>query len=63
MSYSNQKIIEKKEVDITRSMIDHAANILAAKKNFDPPTPLSVGLHNSIEKEELLPYVFSSRFE
>ncbi|KAJ3139427.1 hypothetical protein HK100_011568 [Physocladia obscura] len=39
---------------ITRSVINNTAEILAAKKNFDPPTTLLVGLKSSIKKEQQL---------
>ncbi|KAJ3084195.1 hypothetical protein HDU99_002733 [Rhizoclosmatium hyalinum] len=39
---------------ITKKVIHDTAKMLAAKKKFDPPTILSVGLKACLEKEELL---------
>ncbi|KAJ3068413.1 hypothetical protein HDU98_008400 [Podochytrium sp. JEL0797] len=39
---------------ITRKIINDTANMLSAKKKFDPPSILSVGLKSCLEKEEHL---------
>ncbi|KAJ3226087.1 hypothetical protein HDU81_007477 [Chytriomyces hyalinus] len=39
---------------ITRRVLRDTSKMLAAKKNFDPPTALSVGLNSCLEKEDKL---------